>query len=351
MPKLSSPTLRACFALLAFAVSAVGEVPPIRPGRPWNDVKGNLINAHGFCVLEHGGRFYWFGSRKVPGRNESEKNEAGVACYSSTDLANWTDEGLVLDKSAPGMHPEVAQAGILDRPKAVFNPRNGKFVLYFKLYPPEASGNTSGTSVAYTGVADSPKATGPFEYRGKFLGGGGPQGSGDFAIYQEESGIHHICVRKPDKVLVTARMTEDGLRPASPYVPMDGVTLHTEAPVLIRREGRYHLIGSGSTGWKPNPARSFSAERIEGPYVSTGNPCRGTNPENGLGPELAFGGQSTHAFSYKTAAGETRWVAMFDIWKPSDPVNSGYIWLPLNFDQGKPVIEWQDAWTPEVGAK
>lgn len=351
MPSKPSHSLMgAGLALVFLASPSLAEAGSIQPGRAWNDDKGNRINAHGFCVLEHEAHFYWYGSLKIPGRTESEKNEAGVSCYSSQDLVTWKNEGLVLDKSTPGMHAEVATSGILDRPKVVFNPKSGKFILYFKLYPAEASGNTAGTSVAYTGVADAAKPTGPFEYRGRFLGAGSPQGSGDFAIYQDETGIHHICVRKPDKTLVIGRMTADGLRPEGSYVPMEGVSHATEAPVLFRHQGRFHLIGSGSTGWKPNASRSFSADRIEGPYVSHGNPCRGINPHNRLGPELSFGGQTTHAFPYRTGSGDTRWVAMFDIWLPSDPVNSGYIWLPMRMDEGKPVIEWHDAWHPKAAA-
>jgi hypothetical protein len=38
---------------------------------------------------------------------------------------------------------------------------------------------------------------------------------------------------------------------------------------------------------------------------------------------------------------------MFDINNPSDPINAGYIWLPLTFDGDKPVIKWRDKWSLE----
>jgi Glycosyl hydrolases family 43 len=314
-----------------------------RPGQPWLDSDGAHINAHGYCVLEHEGNYYWYGSHKIAGRTESEKNEAGVRCYVSSDLLNWKNSGLVLSVISEGQDPEVANAGILDRPKVIFNHATGKFVMYFKLYPPTAAGGMKGTDIAYVGVATATEPLGPFEYQGKFTGADSSNGSGDFAIFQDEDGsIYHIAVRKPDKSLVCGRMSEDGLRPAAAYAVMEGVTRATEAPALFRRDGKIYLLGSGSTGWEPNPARMFAADKIEGPYQSLGNPCEGINPHNQMGPEKTFEGQST--FVMPTPGKPDEWIAMFDIWNPEVPIEAGYIWLPLRFENEKPVIRWQDEW-------
>jgi hypothetical protein len=60
----------------------------------------------------------------------------------SSDLLNWKNSGLVLSVTSEGQHPEVAKAGVLDRPKVIFNPATRKFVMYFRLYPPKAAGGT-----------------------------------------------------------------------------------------------------------------------------------------------------------------------------------------------------------------
>ncbi|MCU0785122.1 MAG: family 43 glycosylhydrolase [Verrucomicrobia bacterium] len=349
-------------ALVLFAVGSVtfaGQANEMkasanhgfRPGQPWPDTAGTNINAHGFCILEHAGKYYWYGSHKIAGLTESQKNEAGVRCYVSADLLNWTNAGLVLSVSAPGMNPEVADAGILDRPKVIFNPATKQFVMYFKLYPPKAAGETTGTDIAYTGVAISTDPAGPFEYQGRFLGGGTEKGSGDFAIFQDTDGTaYQICVRKPDKMLVCGRLSDDGLKPAGEYLQMAGVEHATEAPALFRRDGKIYLLGSGSTGWKPNAARMYVADQVTGPYQSLGNPCQGVNPNNHFGPGKAFGGQSTFVLPIPGAS--DAWIAMFDIWNPEDPINAGYIWLPLTFDGDKPVINWRDTWSlAELGGK
>jgi hypothetical protein len=322
------------------------------PGVVWPDVQGERINAHGFSILYHGGRYYWYGAHKIEGLTESQSNEAGVRCYTSTDLLNWENAGMVLSKTTQGMSPEVAHAGILDRPKVIYIPATGRFVMYFKLYDPISPEGKLVTKVAYVGVATATQPTGPFEYHGKFLGGGSETGSGDFAIFQDSDGAaYHIAVRKPDSVrkdkpLVCGRLTADGLKPAGEYVVMNGVENATEAPALFRRDGKVYLLGSGSSGWAPNAARLFVADYLTGPYKSLGNPCRGVNPHNQLGPEKTFGGQST--FVYPVPGKKGAYIAMFDINQPEDPINAGYIWLPLKFTPGGPRIEWRDEWDLSV---
>ena len=321
-----------------------------RPGQPWPDTQGTHLNAHGFCILDFGGRHYWYGAHKIAGKTESEKNEAGVRCYVSDDLLNWQDTGLVLNVFAPGAHPELADASILDRPKVIYHAATKKFILYFKLYPPKSQGGKSGVDFAYVGVATATEPTGPFHYQGRFLGGNSRFGTGDFTIFADTDGsIYHLGVRKPDKVHVAGRMSDDGLRPAGDYVELAGVTLKTEAPALFRRGNKIYFLGSDSSGWAPNAARMFVADRVTGPYQNLGNPVRGLNPHNHLGPEKTFGGQST--FVYPVAGRRDAWIAMFDINVPQNPITSGYIWLPIEFEGDRPVIRWRDQWDLSVFSK
>jgi hypothetical protein len=358
MSKRSFKQWTACglLAMIGLTFSGIGHSADqarhstFQPGQPWPDTVGTHINAHGYCILKHAGKYYWYGSHKIAGKTESEKNEAGVRCYVSSDLLNWENSGLVFSVTAEGQHPEVADAGILDRPKVIFNPATKKFVMYFKLYPPGAAGGMVGTEVAYVGVANSSEPLGPFTYQGKFTGAGSPSGSGDFAIFQDDDGAaYHIAVRKPDKLMVLGRLSDDGLRPAGDYTLMEGITRSAEAPALFRRNGKIYLLASGSTGWDPNPALMFVADQLAGPYQSLGNPCHGINPHNKLGPEKTFGGQST--FVMPSPWDKDAWIAMFDIWKPKDPIHAGYIWLPLHFEGNQPVIRWQNEWQPKQSSQ
>ncbi len=351
MRYLTKITIRALSTFLASLLVSVvsAQVSSFRPGQPWLDTEGNHINAHGYNIIRHEGVYYWYGSQKIPGLTESQKNEAGVSCYTSNDLLRWKNHGLVFSVSDKDQHAEIAMAGILDRPKVFFHSATKKFVMHFKLYPPHAAGDTKGTDIAYVGTASSDSPLGPFRYAGKYIGAGSPNGSGDFGIYQDKSGAFwHIAVRKPDKVLVCGKLRPDGLRPEGTYFEMQGITKATEAPVVFMRNDRLYLLGSGSTGWNPNPARMFVADQLIGPWKSLGNPTSGINPHNHLGPEKTFGGQSTFVMPSPWMTDE--WITMFDIWNPADPVKAGYIWLPLSFENDKPIIRWQTEWKPSAAA-
>jgi len=335
----------------ALTIGGIGlcaeNTPPrnthFRPGQPWPDTQGTHLNAHGFGILDFGGRHYWYGAHKIAGKPESEKNEAGVRCYVTDDLLNWQNAGLVLDVFAPGAHADLNEAFILDRPKVIYHAATKKFILYFKSYPPKSQGGKSGIDFGFVGVATSDQPTGPFHYQGRFLGAHSPFGTGDFALFTDTDGATYlIAVRKPDKMLVCGRLSDDGLRPAGDYVELAGITPATEGPTLFRRGSKFFLLGSASTGWAPNAARLFMADRVTGPYQDLGNPVRGVNPHNNLGPEKTFGGQST--FVYPVAGRRDAWIAMFDINVPQNPITSGYIWLPIEFEDDRPVIRWRDQW-------
>ena len=268
----------------------------------------------------------------------------------SDDLLNWQNAGLVLSALPPSAHPDLADGFILDRPKVIYHAATKKFILYFKHYPPKSQGGKSGIDYGYVGVATSAQPTGPFHYQGRFLGGGSPFGTGDFTIFADNDGsIYHLGVRKPDKVHVAGRLSDDGLRPAGDYLELAGITLKTEAPALFRRGNNIYFLGSDSSGWAPNAARMFVGDKVTGPYQDLGNPVRGVNPNNNLGPEKTFGGQST--FVYPVAGRRDAWIAMFDINVPQNPITSGYIWLPIEFEGDRPVIRWRDQWDLSVFSK
>ncbi len=336
---LSAPAF--CLAL-ALPMTAATPTPPepqpaFNPGAPWFDSAQKPINAHGGCVLFHEGIYYWYGTHKIEGLSEAKDADGGVHVYASRDLVRWHDQGMILRLDGAGNQDLTAGCNF-DRPKVVYNDKTRQFVLFFKLY---LKGH--GTKVGFVGVATSRSPSGPFVYQHKFLGGNSPEGTGDFAMFQDDDGaLYHLAVRKPEKAFVIGKMSDDYLLPEGAYKVADGITKGTEAPALVKREGSYWMLASASTGWAPNPARSFSANSIFGPWIEHSNPCVGVNPLNGLGPELSYGGQSTFILTVQGMA-DTH-LALFDINKPEHPYESLHIWLPISFENGRMTIPWRDQW-------
>ena len=117
------------------------------------------------------------------------------------------------------------------------------------------------------------------------------------------------------------------------------ITFHSKSLVfktvsaIFKHNGTYWMITSGCTGWAPNEARMFSAPSIWGPWTQHPNPCRGPLANK------TFNGQSTFVLPVN---GQN--IFMADIWRPQHPRDARYIWLPIEFEDGKPVINWQDEW-------
>jgi len=78
-----------------------------------------------------------------------------VACYSSTNLYDWKREGVALSRETL---PQIdGRPTFVERPKVLFNPRTGKFVMWMHLEQP-------GYHYARAGIATSDQPAGPFTF-------------------------------------------------------------------------------------------------------------------------------------------------------------------------------------------
>jgi hypothetical protein len=123
--------------------------PEFHPGETWSDINGDPIQAHGGGVLVHSNVYYWYGEDRTPG------GRGAVACYSSTNLYNWKREGVALSREAL---PQIdGRPTFVERPKVLFNPRTGKFVMWMHL-------EQRGYRFSRAGIAVSDKPAGPFTF-------------------------------------------------------------------------------------------------------------------------------------------------------------------------------------------
>jgi hypothetical protein len=353
------------------------------PGEIWPDNNGVHINAHGGGVIFHEGTFYWFGEHKIGGRAGNVAH-VGVHVYSSSDLYNWTDEGIALPVSDKPGH-DIESGAIIERPKVIYNASTGRFVMWFHL---EFKGQ--GYRAARSGVAVAERPAGPYSYLGsvrpnaghwpinvrddqknpdtiraaqaeekreQFAGGPnertlaanllgahfeGGQMARDMTLFVDDDGVaYHIYSSEHNSTLHISELSADYLEHTGRYVR---IFEHRwmEAPALFKRAGNYYLIASGCTGWNPNAARSAVAKSIFGPWKELENPCIGINPANRLGPEMTFGGQST--FVLQVPGMKDAYIAMFDLWRPDDAIDGRYLWLPIEFAENGFEVKWRDEW-------
>ena len=340
------------------------------PGDIWPDTDGNHINAHGGGILKYNDTYYWFGEHKSDYTSDAL---VGVTCYASKDLLNWRNCGVALSVVDEKGH-DIERGCILERPKVIFNKATGKFCMWFHL---ELKGK--GYNAARYGVAVSDTPEGPYTFlysqranagkypiefgeaeiaalnalnpsdykkwwtpewleavrKGLFIKRDFKSGqmSRDMTLYVDDDGkAYHIFSSEDNLTLHIAELTDDYLHHSGRYTRIAPAG-HNEAPAIFKKDGTYWMITSGCTGWKPNEARMFSAPSIWGPWTQHPNPCVGPKAE------ITFGGQSTFILPYQDG-----YIFMADIWRPRHPSDARYIWLPIEFQNGKPILRWQKEW-------
>ena len=89
------------------------------PGAEWDDTSGTPIQAHGGDMLFQDGVYYWYGEDKNTVTHDDDGiprvNVIGISVYASTDLYNWTDEGLgAFCRPAAAI---LRRPNVLERPK------------------------------------------------------------------------------------------------------------------------------------------------------------------------------------------------------------------------------------------
>ena len=342
------------------------------------DTNGVPIQAHGGQIQKLGDKYYWIGEDKT----YDYKPCPGIHMYTSEDLYNWKDEGVVLKTMKTesdlkdayfaalyGDLPESEQHAIyedlwqgsggqgcvIERPKFLHNPKTGKYVIWF-----HADGTTPSTQgggdygKAKAGIAISDNALGPYKLLGTFLLinnnkydhtwdniGGHVR---DMNLFQDDDGTAYVMYSSDGNTnMYIAKLNDEytGLA-QSGNGPVEGVDYivtfvknSREAPAMFKANGKYYIISSGCTGWSPNPASYAIADKVFGEWKTIGNPC----VEDGA--QTTYDTQSTCVF--KVAEGE--YIYMGDRWFSNNLKDSRYVWLPIEFDsQGHISIRKHSNW-------
>jgi Glycosyl hydrolases family 43 len=306
------------------------------PGEIWLDSKRRPINAHGGGMLYHGQTYYWYGENKIGRSWIPEANRkwdgyrvevTGIRCYSSKDLYQWKDQGLVLKAVPQDPASDLHPSKVVERPKVAFNPKTRKFVMWMHI-------DTADYQSARAGVAIADSPTGHFKY----LGGVKPEGgdSRDQTLFVDDDGkAYRVYSSEWNKATYISLLSEDWLKHTGRYVKVfAGQSL--EAQAVFKRQGKYYLLASECSGWDPNPMHAAVADSIWGPWRELGNPCLGPNAD------ISFQAQSTYVF--QVAGKEGAYIFMADRWHKSNLSDSRYVWLPVLFGDDGPRLKWMSKW-------
>ena len=167
----------------------------------------------------------------------------------------------------------------------------------------------------------------------------GGQMSRDMNLFVDHDGTaYHITASEENGTLHISQLSADYLSFTDRWVRVFPGK-HNEAPAVFKRNGKYYMITSGCTGWNPNAARSAVASSMLGEWRSLGNPSRGTRAEE----DTTFESQSTYVLPVPDK--REAFIFMADRWRPANPIDGRYIWLPLHWESDKPVLRWMKVWS------
>ena len=340
----------------------------IRPGKVWLDTEGKRIQAHGGSVFYENGIYYWYGENKEKSDGRNGIWHWGVRCYSSRDLYNWKDEGIIIppdeeDPSSP-LHPSRC----MDRPHIIYNKRTGKYVCWLKIMNEDFSQAST--------ILTADRLLGPYTMVRTGLYPLG-MSAGDFDLAVAEDGKAYYYFERVHSETICADLTEDYTDVTgyySTHFPRKSPPDVREATAHFVRKGKHYLLTSGTTGYYPNPTETAVADTWHGPYRELGI----THPEDDT--NTSFHSQISCVF--KVQGKKDLFIACADRWLPEemhrdykiysqmfrsqfDPDApefdeslmgepalehtsiADYVWLPIRFDGEMAYIDWKDEWRTE----
>lgn len=312
--------LLSCIFLFANTIQAQEYIQKtnIVNGKDFTDTAGNIINAHGGCILKVGEYYYWIGENRHDG--------VLVSCYLSRDLINWKFCADLLSRDS---HPALANANI-ERPKVIYNENTKQYVMWMHM---ETNGNYNLASAALATSFDIEK---PFVFQKSFR----PleNMSRDCTLFKDENGIvYFISSTRENRDINVYELTSDYLDIKEKTATLF-VDAQREAPAVMYRNGYYFMLSSFCTGWYPNQAKFAFAPSMKGPWSDLKDIGSPTTFDSQPAFILPIHGNQSTSFLY-----------VGDRWDPSEYFNSKYIFLPLSFNNDTTmVLNWVSALSPDL---
>ncbi len=349
----------------------------IRPGQKWLDTEGKPIQAHGFSVFynENAKLYYWFGENKEYTHSGGADWHWGVRLYASADLYNWKDCGLIIPPTPENLalptHPTYA----FERPHILYCPKTDKYVAWIKVM--------CGFSNQYMCIMQADSFEGPYEML-KPAYHPLQMDSGDFTLhFDRETQKGYIIFERPHFALICAELSEDFTEVNGKYsTHFSGLyPPHTrEAPAYFERRGKKYLFTSGTTGYFPNPTKVCTFTDFHGEYTDLGDPCINDTYHISFNSQISCVLKVPDTDLYIACA--DRWLPYdwvpekaretiekfekdFESYKPDltprtpqplpgkecrhaeNTCESGYVWLPIEWDGDMPKLRWYNEWKIE----
>lgn len=340
------------------------------PGQVWLDTEGKRIQAHGGSVTFLNGTYYWIGENKEKTTGENGIWHWGVRCYTSDDLYNWEDRGIIIPPEPENPESSLHPHSMMDRPHVIYNEDSKKFICWLKIM------RNDGIQTETILTADD--ILGPYT---KMKEGLRPLGmnAGDFDLAKAPDGKAYYYFERIHSETICADLTPDYMDVTgyySTHFPYKYVPYVREGTSHFFRTGKHYLVTSGTTGYLPNPSEIAVADTWHGPYTVLGNPHPGDKSNTSYHSQISS--------VLKVEGKKDLYIAVADRWVPDhmeweyeeykkvfekkygpDPVKADekdewfgedtkrdisiadYVWLPFRFEGDMAYLDWKEEWRIE----
>ena len=355
----------------------------IRPGEVWLDTNGKRIQAHGFSVFynEKDSCYYWYGENKEYTRDRTTVWHWGVRCYASKDLYNWEDKGLIIPPHTDDLDSPLHPTYHMDRPHIIYCEKTGKYVAWLKIMCSQTS--------QFMSVLQADDFLGPYEFVHKVYK---PlaMDTGDFDLQiDHNTGKAYFIFDRPHFEIVAATLDDTYTSVTGEYSEhFQGLLppVSREAPACFQRNGKWYMFTSSTTGKWSNPSQVCEFKGFHGEYRDLGDACLGDKTNTTFNSQISC---------VLKVPGKDLYIACADRWRPGkknvtksqwfyrfvklsaknpgykkyvkvdrEPKEahplpgekrwnkdntwcSDYVWLPVEWIGGKPVLRWRDEWRVE----
>lgn len=307
------------FLLIAFLTLQASHLRAqfitIQNGIEWIDDDGKVVQAHGGNFLQVGNKWYLIGEDRARSWNPD------VNLYSTEDFVHWHFEGKIIKNHET--HPELGKSRMIERPKLMYNAKTKKYVVW-------CHWEARDYSASEAGVFESDNVAGPYTcvWTGRPLG----TKSRDCNIFVDNDGeAYFISTTDENTNLGLFQLSPDYHNAVEKTVLCKGQ--RREAPAIAHIGDTYYMISSACTGWDPNQAKLATSKNIK----------EGWSPLENIGDRIAYDTQASSILKVEGTEG-TIYVYVGDRWMDPNLPQSKIIMLPIEWEDGKMVLNYYDSW-------
>lgn len=334
----------------------------------WRDTDGNFIYSQGGGIFRFGDTYYWYGVKYEeaekyaqdpttgPYKTDPSPKFLGVTCYSSKNLVDWKNEGLVVERAEVTGRPEmnnqeVAWVGRLGVAKV-----GEKYALLVQHECPDEDNSLDGNMDTdkfskQVLVLSSDAPDGKFTWNQRINMKdytGGTSNTGDQTVFTDDDGTSYLVYSYGSgrgRIFLSQIVAQENgkIGLASSHKIYQGAG--REGNCMFKYNNKYYVCASDLYGWNASHAYYMVLDSLADSYLDSFTPTTSMALMDGSSDDFCHVTQTGFFCTVKGSQQETV-IFCGDRWSDFAKNGLGYNqWCPLSFKaDGTPCFNSLSAW-------